>query len=444
MDPDPYPSSLLSIPFQVMLQIEPATVGFIALLVILLLCSALISASEIAFFSLSPENKEALREQDSSSGEIVSNLIHRPKHLLATILISNNFVNIGIVIISTFITTALVGNQLQPWAEFLLNAVGITFLLLLFGEVIPKVYAQKNALSFALFMALPVLFLTKLFKPFSELLISSSRFIESRMKHSDSSISVEELSTALDITHDNREEISNERKILKGIVNFGNTEAKQIMKPRVDMVMLDIEAGFQEVLKTVLKNGYSRMPVFEENPDQIKGLLYIKDLLPHLEQSDTFDWKTLLRPAFFIPENKKLDDLLKEFQQRKVHIAIVVDEYGGSSGLVTMEDILEEIVGEISDEFDDEDLVYSKIDNHNYVFEGKILLRDMYRVLNIEGEEFEKSKGEADTLAGFILEQSGKIPQKGQVISVDEYQLTVEGVDKRRITRIKVTLTNHE
>jgi putative hemolysin len=427
-----------------MLQIEPATVGFIALLVILLLCSALISASEIAFFSLSPENKEALREQDSSSGEIVSNLIHRPKHLLATILISNNFVNIGIVIISTFITTALVGNQLQPWAEFLLNAVGITFLLLLFGEVIPKVYAQKNALSFALFMALPVLFLTKLFKPFSELLISSSRFIESRMKHSDSSISVEELSTALDITHDNREEISNERKILKGIVNFGNTEAKQIMKPRVDMVMLDIEAGFQEVLKTVLKNGYSRMPVFEENPDQIKGLLYIKDLLPHLEQSDTFDWKTLLRPAFFIPENKKLDDLLKEFQQRKVHIAIVVDEYGGSSGLVTMEDILEEIVGEISDEFDDEDLVYSKIDNHNYVFEGKILLRDMYRVLNIEGEEFEKSKGEADTLAGFILEQSGKIPQKGQVISVDEYQLTVEGVDKRRITRIKVTLTNHE
>lgn len=444
MDPDPYPSSPLSIPFQVMLQIEPATVGFMALLVVLLLCSALISASEIAFFSLSPENKEALREQDSSSGEIVSNLIHRPKHLLATVLISNNFVNIGIVIISTFITTALVGNQLQPWAEFLLNAVGITFLLLLFGEVIPKVYAQKNALSFALFMALPMLFLTKLFKPFSELLIGSSRFIESRMKHSDSSISVEELSTALDITHDNREEISSERKILKGIVNFGNTEAKQIMKPRVDMVMLDIEAGFQEVLKTVLKNGYSRMPVYEENPDQIKGLLYIKDLLPYLEQGDTFDWKTLLRPAFFIPENKKLDDLLKEFQQRKVHIAIVVDEYGGSSGLVTMEDILEEIVGEISDEFDDEDLVYSKIDDHNYVFEGKILLRDMYRVLNIEGEEFEKSKGEADTLAGFILEQSGKIPQKGQVISVDEYQLTVEGVDKRRITRIKVTLTNHE
>lgn len=415
-----------------------------AILIVLLICSALISASEVAFFSLSPESKEALQEQNSSSGEIVLNLIKRPKHLLATILISNNFVNIGVVIISTFITTALVGDQLEQWAEFLLNAVGITFLLLLFGEVMPKVYAQKNSLNFALFMALPMLFLTKLFKPLSELLIGSSRFIESRMKNSDSSISVEELSTALDITHDSGAEVSNERKILKGIVNFGNTEAKQIMKPRVDMVMLDIEAGFQEVLNMVLKNGYSRMPVYEENPDQIKGLLYIKDLLPHLEKDDTFNWKALLRPAFFIPENKKLDDLLKEFQQRKVHIAIVVDEYGGSSGLVTMEDILEEIVGEISDEFDDEDLVYSKIDDNNYVFEGKILLRDMYRVLGIEGEEFEKSKGEADTLAGFILEQSGKIPQKGQVISIATYQLTVEGVDKRRITRIKVTMTNNE
>lgn len=444
MDPDPYPSSPLTILFQVILQIEPITLGYIAILIVLLICSALISASEVAFFSLSPEGKETLQEQNSSGGEIVLNLIKRPKHLLATILISNNFVNIGIVIISTFITTALVGDQLEPWAEFLLNAVGITFLLLLFGEVMPKVYAQKNSLNFALFMALPMLFLTKLFKPLSELLIGSSRFIESRMKNSDSSISVEELSTALDITHDSGAEVSNERKILKGIVNFGNTEAKQIMKPRVDIVMLDIETGFKDVLNVVLKNGYSRMPVYEENPDQIKGLLYIKDLLPHLEEDDTFNWKALLRPAFFIPENKKLDDLLKEFQQRKVHIAIVVDEYGGSSGLVTMEDILEEIVGEISDEFDDEDLVYSKIDDSNYVFEGKILLRDMYRVLSIEGEEFEKRKGEADTLAGFILEQSGKIPQKGQVISIATYQLTVEGVDKRRITRIKVTMTNHD
>jgi putative hemolysin len=444
LDPDPYPSSLLSIPFQVMLQLEPATLGYVAILVLLLIFSAFISASEIAFFSLSPESKEALREQNTSAGEIVLNLIQRPKHLLATILISNNFVNIGVVIISTFITTALIGDQLEAWAEFLVNVVGITFLLLLFGEVLPKVYAQKNSLSFALFMALPVLFLTKLFKPISEVLIGSSKFIESRLKNSESGISVEDLSTALEITHVAGEEISNERKILKGIVNFGNTEAKQIMKPRVDMVMLEYSADFKEVLDRVLKNGYSRMPVYDENPDHIKGLLYIKDLLPHLEKDSDFPWQTLLRPAFFIPENKKLDDLLKEFQHRKVHIAIVVDEYGGSSGLVTMEDILEEIVGEISDEFDDEDLVYSKIDDQNFVFEGKILLRDMYRVLNIEGEEFEKRKGEADTLAGFILEQSGKIPQKGQVISFSKYALTVEGVDKRRITRIKVTLTADE
>jgi gliding motility-associated protein GldE len=408
-------------------------------LVALLFASAFISGSEVAFFSLTPSDLQNLNDDNSTGGDHVAQLIEKPRKLLATILIGNNFVNIAIVLLSTLLSGQLFDFSDNPLMGFLLNVVGITFLLLLFGEVLPKVYASRNALKFSMRMAMPISIMEKLFNPLSEMLMRTTRIVEKRLKKKSTNISVEDLSTALDIT-ENEEEKHRDKKILKRIINFGNTEVTQIMKPRVDVMALEIEQPFSEVLQLILDNGYSRIPVYRENFDQVAGLLYIKDLIPHLEEGDEFDWQKLIRPAFFVPESKKLDDLLREFQIKKVHMAIVVDEYGGASGIVTMEDVLEEILGDISDEFDDEDVIYSKLDDSNYVFEGKILLKDFYRIINIEGEEFEIKKGEAETLAGFVLEISGRIPNKNDKIQFANYTITVESVDKRRIKRIKVTI----
>jgi len=437
LDPDPHPLLLLGHPL-FLTTTAPHVLWPVLALLILIAFSAFISGSEVAFFSLNPEAIKKLNESKDRLSTTVIDLIDTPRKLLATILIGNNLVNITIVLLSTLITSKYLDFQGNALVAFLFNVVAITFVLLLFGEVLPKVYASRNPLEFARMMALPIAFLRRLFAPLSALLMGSTQWVEKRMKAKPTSISVEDLSTALDIT-DEGKDTGRDQKILKRIVNFGNTEVRQIMKPRMDVVALDIETPFTDVLQTVLEHGYSRIPVYRENFDQIEGLLYIKDLLPHLEEDADFQWNALLRPAFFIPENKKLDDLLSEFQSRKIHMSVVVDEYGGANGIATLEDVLEEILGEISDEFDDEDLTYSKLDSKNYVFEGKILLRDFYRVLQIEGDAFEEVKGDSDTLAGFILEISGRIPTKNEMIRFDAYQMRIENVDKRRIKRIKVT-----
>ncbi len=413
-----------------------------AALVILLVCSALISGAEVAFFSLTPSDIDTIRG-DSKKHNKLEDLINRPKRLLATILIGNNFVNIGIVILSSYLMEDLFDFSQSPLLEFWIQVVVITFLILLVGEVLPKVYANQNAMRFAGFMSSALLLLRRIFLPLSLLLINSTGFIERKLKGKSSNLSVDELEQALNIT-ENPGNDENEEKILRGIVKFGNTEVRQIMKPRMDVIALEDTTPFKEVLEQILDSGYSRIPVYKENFDQVIGMLYIKDLLPHIDGREDFNWVSLLRPAFFVPENKKIDDLLLEFQSKKIHQAIVVDEYGGTNGIVTLEDVIEEIVGDISDEFDDEDLIYSKLDDKNYVFEGKTPLNDFYRVIDIDGDEFEESRGEADSLAGFILELSGKMPNKNETIEFSGYKLKVEQIHDRRISRIKVSLPDNE
>lgn len=409
------------------------------IIIVLLFCSALISGSEVAYFSLSPSDTDLLKNGEHKNYKEILSLLSKPKKLLATILIGNNFVNVAIVILSTFIVNEFI-HGLSDTYKFIIQLVLVTFMLLLIGEVLPKVYATKNSLKLASFTALPLYYMRAILSPLSRILVSSTNFIDKRIKKRGHDISIDELSHALELTSKN-DTSDEDHKILEGIVNFGNTEVKQIMTSRVDVASIQNNSSFKEVIDIILESGYSRIPVYEDNFDHVLGVLYIKDLLPHLHEEE-FDWMNLIRDAFFIPENKKIDDLLREFQLKKIHLAIVVDEYGGSSGIVTLEDILEEIVGEISDEFDDEDLIYSKLDDHNYVFEGKIPLNDMYKVLGIDGTEFEKEKGEAETLAGFIIEVSGKIPKKNEKIRMGNYLITVEAADKRRVKRIKLTLTD--
>jgi gliding motility-associated protein GldE len=418
--------------------LEADTIASLMILVGLLATSALISGAEVAFFAIKPQELNELKKQKSRKAKLIERFLLKPKELLATILIANNFVNVGIIILATYTSAALFNFQGVEWLQFLVQVIIITFLLLLFGEVLPKVYANNNAVSFARFMAIPLAFLEKAFKPISILLVASTRIIDRRANNKGHDLSVDDLSNALELTSEAHED-KDEKKILQGIVKFGNTDVKQIMRSRIDVTALDHKNSYSQVLKTIKKTGFSRIPIYEESFDNIKGVLYIKDLLPYLNVEPEFNWNSLLREVFFVPENKKIDDLLKEFQEKKIHLAIVVDEYGGTSGIVTLEDIIEEIVGDISDEFDDDDLVYSKLDNNNYVFEGKTPLNDFYRILNIEGEEFEESKGESDSLAGFILEITGSIPSKGDQISFKNYNFIIEGVNKRRVTRIKVT-----
>lgn len=429
MDPDP--SSLTTFDFELFISITSV--------VVLLICSAFISGSEVALFSLSQKDLDDLQETDYNKGLQINKLLERPKKLLATILVANNFINIAIVIIFSSFSEQLFASIGTFWIRFACEVIVVTFLILLFGEVIPKIYANRNNISFAKKITIPILILDKIFSFLTIPMRNIIVFVEKKFNVQKSSFSVDQLSQALELT--NQEETTQEeQKILEGIVTFGNTEVRQIMNPRIDIFALNIEEDFQKIMPKIIEKGYSRIPVYRENADHIEGVLFIKDLIPHIDEKPTFNWQSLLREPFFVPENKKLDNLLKEFQGMKNHLAIVVDEYGGTSGLVSLEDILEEIVGDISDEFDDEDLIYSQLDDKNYVFEGKISLKDFYRIINIEEENFENAKGEAETLAGFILETSGNFPKKQQQIAFEDYLFTIESLDKRRIKQIKVTL----
>ena len=407
-------------------------------MIVLLISSALISGSEVAFFSIDAKDRESLNaEKDPKSLRVLDQLV-KPKKLLATILIANNFINIAIVILSTYMINNLVSfGPNEEIMNFVVTVVVATFLILLVGEVIPKVYATNNSIKLAKFMASPLLIVGKVCSPLSNVLVRSTSFIDKRIKKSGTEISVNDLDHALEIT--DIEGVSEEdKKILEGIVKFGETDVKQIMKSRVDVIAFDEAISFSELLPQIIENGYSRIPIFQESFDNVSGVLYVKDLLPHIDSGE-FDWRLLIRKPFFVPESKKIDDLLRQFQESKVHMAIVVDEYGGTSGIVTLEDVIEEILGEISDEFDDDDIVYSKIDENNYVFEGKISLVDMYKIMDIEGEIFEDEKGEADTLAGFLIEKSGKIMKKNERMKFGGYLFEVEAADKRRIKQVKVT-----
>lgn len=406
----------------------------------LLLASALISGAEVAFFSLTPSVIEQAKESQPKRTEKIERLLKQPKRLLATILVANNFINIAIVLLFANLSNSLLSGVENELTQLFIEVVVITFIILLFGEILPKIYANRNNLSFAQFMAgtiyaLDAYFLFYLTRPMSYV----THVLEKRFGQRSSSFSVDELSQALELTEQN-DTTQEEDKILQGIVAFGNTDTKQVMCPRVDVFALSTSMSLDEILPQLIEEGYSRIPVYKERLDIIEGILYSKDLMPNLHLPN-FDWTTLLRPAYFVPENKKLDDLLKEFQQKKIHIAVVVDEYGGTSGVVTLEDLIEEIVGDITDEFDDEDIEYSKIDEKNYVFEAKVSLKDFYRITDLPiEEEFEKAKGEAETLGGFIIEVAGQLPRLRQKLNYENISFTIESVDKKRIKRVKVTL----
>ncbi|MCA0131484.1 gliding motility-associated protein GldE [Winogradskyella alexanderae] len=414
----------------------------IVLLIILLACSAMVSGAEVAIFSLTKAKIDEGIENKSARMQIISNLLERPKKLLATILVANNFINIAIVLLFAYIGETIFKNISSSLVRFLLEVVSATFLILLFGEIIPKIYASRNSVEFSSFMAKPLKVLDVIFSPIS----LPMRFVTIKMQNTlgkqKSNLSVDQLSQALELTHDNGT-TQEEQKLLKGIVSFGNTDTKQVMRPRMDLFALDINTPFESIIDDIIENGYSRIPVYEENIDTIKGVLYVKDLLPHLNKK-TFNWTKLLREPFFVPENKKLDDLMDEFQEKKVHLAVVVDEYGGTSGLVSLEDIIEEIVGDISDEYDDEDLIFTKLDEYNYSFEGKTPLKDVYKIVGIEEDivHFEAKKGDAETLAGFVLEISGGFPRIGSKINFKNYVFTVEALERKRIKQIKLTLLN--
>lgn len=439
MDPDP------EILYSFFATIDLLTTFYAIALIALLVSSALVSGTEVAFFSLSQTDINALSNNGKEKNIVVS-LLEKPRKLLATILITNNFINILIVLLFAALAETLFADfnyQLPLYfftipLRFLIEIVLVTFLILLFGEVLPKVYASRNALRFSKKMAKFIQTINLLLTPFSLPLITLTKWIERKLGSKNSNFSVETLSQALELTSEGAT-TKDEQKILEGIVNFGNTETVQIMKPRIDVFALSDEETYEVVLDKILKNGYSRNPVYKENIDNIIGVLYAKDLLAHLDKT-TFNWQDLVRAPFFVPENKKLDDLLSDFRAKKNHLAIVVDEYGGTSGLVTLEDVIEEIVGDINDEFDVDELFYSKIDENNYIFEGKISIKDFCSVLDDEEEAiFEEEKGESETLAGFILEISGKFPKKGAKINFKNYTFTIEALDKKRIKQIKAT-----
>ncbi|MDX1601438.1 MAG: gliding motility-associated protein GldE [Salinimicrobium sediminis] len=436
MDPDP--ASFISL----FADNLPQLFGIVAAL-LLLFSSAMVSGAEVALFSLTPADFEAEESKRTVKEQIVISLLDRPKKLLATILVANNMINIAIILLFDNLTdkafesidTVVMGVDLQ----FLLEVVVVTFLILLFGEILPKVYASRNRVEFSHFMAYPLNVLDKVFSPLSIPMRAVTISIHERLGNQKAGLSVDQLSQALELTSQT-DTTKEEHKILKGIVSFGNTDTKQVMKPRMDIFALNENQPYSEIIPEIIENGYSRIPVYKENIDNVTGILYVKDLLPFLEEED-YEWTSLLREPYFVPENKKLDDLLNDFKNKKNHLAIVVDEYGGTSGLISLEDIIEEIVGDISDEFDDEDLIFSKLDDNNYVFEGKTPLKDFYRVLKLENPVlFEENRGEAETLAGFLLEISGSFPRKNEVILFDAFSFTIEAVDKKRIKQIKVSI----
>lgn len=438
-NPDPSSHNLYQV---IEFGFNSTTILYIVLVFLLLFIAALMSGSESAFFSLKPAETDSLKKENTPKSKMILDLIGKPKELLATLLIIHNFVNVGVVILTTFILDQLI--KAEPGSEltrFLLEVVGITFLILLTGEVIPKIFATKNSLKVVNWMAYPLnIFRTT--PPISWLknvLVKGSFFLQ-KMSKSSVKVTSDELEQALALTKEdsNSEE---DHKILEGIVRFGKTEACQIMTPRIEVEAIDADCNFEEVLEFILEAGYSRIPVFKDSQDNVIGILYIKDLLSYLNENKTFEWHNVLRKPFFIPENKKINDLLQEFRKMKMHMAVIVDEYGGASGIVTLEDILEEIVGEITDEFDENDIPYTKLDDSTFNFEGRTSLNDFYKIIETEGDEFNSIKGDAETLGGLIIEQAGRILKNNEFIIIGDYKLIVVSSDKKRIKTVKVIKT---
>jgi gliding motility-associated protein GldE len=437
MDPDPLPNLFL-------LALEPSisvsSIAFISfILVALLFLSAVLAGSEVAFFSLNADQRISLRESEVSSEKTVSQLLDKPQQLLATLLISINFVNIIFITLANYLTSMVLGQQsMETLLVTLFLLFGVTFIITFFGELIPKVWAQQNNLNFARYSAPLISFLNFVFSPLSKALLGISGLIEKRVKKKSYTLTSQELNQALEITTDENTS-DREKDILRGILNFGNISVKSVMQARREIVAFDTSMNFHELMDLINKNGYSRVPVFNETIDKIEGILYIKDLLKHIDQDEKFDWLPLLHSPFFVPENKKIDDLLYDFQEKRVHMAIIVNEYGETEGLVTMEDIIEEIVGEINDEFDEVEADYKKIADNIYVFEAKTSLNDFCRVFEIEAAYFEKAKGESETLAGLIIELFGRIPSAGEEIEFEDFTFKVQSVDTRRIKKVRVT-----
>lgn len=406
---------------------------------VLLICSALISGAEVALFSLSQTDINEAEESESSSLRLAAKLLRKPRKLLGTILVANNFINISTVLLFASFKDKFFGGITTAWLQLVVEIGVVTFFILLFGEILPKVYASRNKHKFSAMMAFPLNVLDKIFAPISMPMSYISGLIQNKLGKRKTNLSVDQLSQALELTSED-ETTKEEQKILQGIVSFGNTDTKQVMQPRMDVFALKEGMAFEAVLSEITKNGYSRIPVYKDSLDEISGILYVKDLIPHIDTKN-FNWEAILRDPYFVPENKKLDDLLREFQEKKIHLAIVVDEYGGTSGLISLEDVIEEIVGDISDEFDDEDVHYSKIDDKNYVFEGKTNLKDFYKIIGLEdNSEFESHKGESETIAGFVLEIFRGFPKVRDKINFGSYTFTVEVIDNKRLKQVKVTL----
>jgi gliding motility-associated protein GldE len=410
-------------------------IGFVLLLALIFM-SALVSGSETAFFSLSPQNIDEIKKQKSKSSDYLNQLLEKQDYLLATVLIFNNFINIAIILVSTYITHSLIDFGESALLGFIIEVVLITFVIVLFCEVIPKILTVSHPVSAFKVVAKPLLVMTKIAKPLSRGLMGTTSFLNKKFSQRKSNVSIDDLSEAIDFT----DKSIADKKILKSIVELTNIDVKDIMRPRIDVYAVDIEFDFKELLTFVVDCGYSRIPVYEKNFDNIKGLLFIKDLLPYLNKNENFGWQSLIREAYFVPENKKINDLLKEFQQKSIHMAVVVDEYGGTSGIITLEDILEEIVGEISDENDESQKLFTKLNQNTYLFEGKISLNDFCKIMNLDNDYFDETNGDAETLAGLILEICGEIPAGGEEIEFKQFGLKIENRDAKRIKEIKVTV----
>jgi gliding motility-associated protein GldE len=437
LDPDAYLCQLANV-FNGISVHSPTISAIIAIVLagLLLLVSGFASASEIAFFSLSPSDLNAIDEKKHPSDEKIRKLLDDTERLLATILITNNFVNVTIIMLCNFFFMSVFEFH-SPIAEFLILTVILTFLLLLFGEIMPKIYSAQKTLAFCRFSAPGIWMFRSLFYPVASMLVRSTSFLNKHFARKNHNISVDELSHALELT--DKAELKEENNILEGIIRFGGETAKEVMTSRLDVVDLDIRTPFKDVLQCIIENAYSRIPIYSENRDNIKGILYIKDLLPHLNKVD-FRWQSLIRPAYFVPETKMIDDLLRDFQANKIHIAIVVDEFGGTSGIVTMEDIIEEIVGEIHDEYDDEERTYAVLNDHTWVFEAKTQLTDFYKITKVDEEVFDEVAGDSDTLAGLLLELKGEFPALHEKVTYDHYEFEVLEMDNRRILKVKFTI----
>ncbi len=443
MDPDSY-LSFLKDWFNGLCFVSPSVGAVVAIVlaILLLWVSGLISASEIAFFSLTEDDLDEVNEEKSVADRKIRKLLDDSEHLLAAIWVSNKVVNVAIVLLCAYFFSDVVQWEGAYVVEFILLTVLLTFLLLLFGEIMPRIYSAQNSLKFCRIVVAPVCFLHWLFKPVSNVLVRSALGVGriAQKYNKKANLSVDELSQALELT--DKDEISEESNMLEGIIRFGEETAKEVMTSRLDMVDLEIDTPFPDVIKCVVDNAYSRIPVYEESRDNIKGILYIKDLLPFIDKGEDFKWQNLIRPAYFVPETKMIDDLLRDFQANKIHIAIVVDEFGGTSGLVTMEDIIEEIVGEINDEYDEEEHNYVKLSDNVYVFEGKTLLADFYKIVDVDSDEFEEAAGDSDTLAGLVLELKGEFPALHEIIRYKDFVFEVLEMDAHRIVKVKVTKKN--